>query len=123
MVYSWGVTIPFETIRFAAANRLCVDLSYQGSHRLIEPYSLRRTKDGNIILHTVGNDNGEAQTYQIDRIEGASATKIPFIPRYAVELTPVGYQSIASAARSKIVQTEIDEIHHEFGNAMKKLAE
>jgi predicted nucleotidyltransferase component of viral defense system len=91
MVHSWGTTVPLEAIRFAAANRLCVDLSYQGSRRLIEPYSLRRTKDGDIILHAVRRDSGEARSYRIDRIEGASATKIPFVPRYAVELTPSGY--------------------------------
>jgi hypothetical protein len=94
MVYSWGATAPLETIRFAAANRLCVDLSYQGSCRLIEPYSLRRTKDGNIILHAVRRDSGEARSYRIDRIEGASATKMQFEPRYAVELTPSGYLPI-----------------------------
>lgn len=88
--YSWGNTVPLETIRFAAANRLCVDLRYQGSHRPIEPYSLRRTRDGNIVLHAVRHDSGEHRSYRLDRIEGASATRIPFTPRYAVELTPSG---------------------------------
>jgi predicted nucleotidyltransferase component of viral defense system len=97
MVYSWRTAVPLETIRFAAANRLCVNLSYQGSKRLIEPYSLRRTKDGNIILHAVKRDTGESRTYRIDRIERASATKIPFVPRYAVELTPSGYISIPNS--------------------------
>ena len=32
-----------EIIRFAAANHLCVDLTYDGSVRRIEPYSLRQT--------------------------------------------------------------------------------
>jgi predicted nucleotidyltransferase component of viral defense system len=105
MVYSWGATVPLETIRFAAANRLCVDLSYQGSYRLIEPYSLRRTKDGNIILHAVRNDSGEARTYRIDRIEGASATKISFVPRYAVELTPSGYLPIPSTVSGTSLST------------------
>jgi hypothetical protein len=94
MVYSWGTAAPLETIRFAAANRLCVNLSYQGSQRLVEPFSLRRTKDGNIILHAVKRDTGESRTYRIDRIEGASAAKVPFVPQYAVELTPSGYLSI-----------------------------
>ena len=46
-----------EIIRFAAANRLCVDLDYQGSTRRIEPYSLRRTRDANIILHAWNLDD------------------------------------------------------------------
>ena len=45
-----------EIIRFAASNRLCVDLEYQGSVRRIEPYSLRRTRDGNIVLHATSPD-------------------------------------------------------------------
>jgi predicted nucleotidyltransferase component of viral defense system len=89
MVHPWGMSFPLEIIRFAAANRLCVDLWYQGSRHIIEPYSLRRTRDGNIILHGVQRDSGETQAYRIDRIERASATKTPFVPRYAVELTPV----------------------------------
>jgi len=32
-----------EIIRFAAVNHLCVDLTYDGSVRRIEPYSLRQT--------------------------------------------------------------------------------
>ena len=35
-----------EIIRFAAANYLCVDLTYDGSVRRIEPYSLRQTVEG-----------------------------------------------------------------------------
>lgn len=79
-----------EVIRFAASNRLCVDLDYQGSTRRIEPYSLRRTKDDNIILHAFNADKGEHRSYRVDRIAGACATSQTFIPRYEVELTPEG---------------------------------
>jgi predicted nucleotidyltransferase component of viral defense system len=98
MVTSWGFTVPLEIIRFAAANHLCVDLSYQGSHRLIEPYSLRQTRGGNIVLHAIRNDSGEHRSYRVDRIEGASATATSFTPRYAIELTTAGPLSIPSTA-------------------------
>lgn len=88
MVSSWGTAAPLETIRFAAANRLCVDLSYQDTHRLIEPYSLRKTRDGNIILHAIRHDSGDHRSYRVDRIEEASATRTSFMPRYLVELSP-----------------------------------
>ncbi len=57
-----------ETIRFAASNRLCVDLDYineQGvrSVRTIEPYSLRRTAAGEIVLHAV-----RADSHELDRL-------------------------------------------------------
>ena len=94
MVTAWGFTAPLEIVRFSAANHLCVDLAYQGSHRLIEPYSLRRTRDGNIVLHATRHDSGEHRSYRVDRIEGASATSVSFVPRYAIELTTSGPLSV-----------------------------
>lgn len=90
MAQAWHIATPLEKIRFAAANRLCVDLVYQGTHRLIEPYSLRRTRDGNLLLYAVKHDTGEDRSYRVDRIQGAEVTKVPFTPRYAVELTATG---------------------------------
>lgn len=97
---SWGQKVPLEVIRFAAANHLCVDLAYQRSHRLIEPYSLRRTKDGNLLLHAIRHASGEHRAYRIDQIEGASVTDIPFIPKYAIELTPAGPLHAPSTQRT-----------------------
>lgn len=79
-----------EVIRFAAANRLCVELAYRGSTRLIEPYSLRRTRDGNIILHAWDRYHDAHRSYRVDRIEGVRISDQIFAPRYAVELTPTG---------------------------------
>lgn len=61
-----------EIIRFAASNRLCVDLDYQGRTRRIEPYSLRRTQDVNIILHAWSAERNEHRSYGVDRIEGCA---------------------------------------------------
>lgn len=77
-----------EIIRFAAGNRLCVDLRYEGSIRRIEPYSLRETQAGQILLYAVKSQTGEIRSYRIDRIEGASVTNQVFRPRYLVELSP-----------------------------------
>ena len=87
-----------EIIRFAAANHLCVDLEYQGSVRRIEPYSLRRTRDGNIVLHAIRVSDGGHRSYRIDRIQGAQTTRQSFIPRYVVELRPQGPAIIPPAA-------------------------
>ena len=89
---------PLEIIRFAGANRLCVDLSYDGSVRRIEPYSLRQTREGNFVLHAIRSDSGESRSYRIDRIQAASVASQTFIPQYLVELTTDGslpYQSSA----------------------------
>ena len=88
-----------EVIRFAASNRLCVDLRYQGSTRRIEPYSLRRTMEENIILHAHNRDKDEPRSYRVDRIEGANVTGETFNPRFAIELTPAGPLGIAPTRR------------------------
>jgi len=90
-----GSSAPIEVIRFAASNRLCVELDYvddKGSRgtRVIEPYSMRRTQAGDIVLHAVRADGTGHRSYRIDRIRGARATKQSFTPRYAIELTPMG---------------------------------
>ena len=89
-----------EIIRFAAANRMCVDLDYDGETRRIEPYSLRRTKDDNVILHAIKVSTGESRSYRVDRMQGARATSQGFVPKYAVELTPNGPMFIAPTERS-----------------------
>lgn len=98
MASSWrafGASAPLEIIRFAAANRLCVDLDYsdQGgrrSTRTIEPYSLRQSSEGNLLLFAVKSDTGESRSYRVDRIMGATATRQNFTPRFDIELTDSG---------------------------------
>jgi WYL domain len=96
-------TPAIEVIRFAGANRLCVELDYvddegRRSTRTIEPYSLRRTQAGEIILHAVRADAQQHRSYRVDRIRGASVTNRIFVPRYAVELTPTGPLTAPAAA-------------------------
>jgi len=89
-VWTWGAGVPLETVRFAAANHLCVELGYQGSTRVIEPYSLRRTKDGHLLLHAVKVDSREHRSYRVDRIQSLRVTTRPFTPVHAIEFSPVG---------------------------------
>ena len=88
-----------EMIRFAAANRLLVEIDYrdkQGkqSARVVEPYSLRRSQAGDVLLMAVRSDNGESRSYLVDSILGVRATQTSFTPRFPIELTPSGPQSI-----------------------------
>jgi predicted nucleotidyltransferase component of viral defense system len=87
MIQAWHTDVPIEKIRFAAANRLCVNLHYQNKYRLIEPYSLRRTQKGNILLYALRHVTNEWRAYRVDRIQGADITQTPFVPKHAVELT------------------------------------
>ncbi len=96
-----------EMIRFAAANRLLVDIDYrdkQGnrSTRAIEAYSLRRSRAGDVLLMAVRADSGQPRSYLVDRILGVKPTQTPFTPRYSIELTPSGPQRIPTTSRSSV---------------------
>ncbi len=83
-----GMQIFLEAIRFAGVNYLCTDIQYGQATDRIEPYSLRRTKDGDLVLHAVRTTDGKLCSYQIDQIHGAAVTQQTFVPRYLVELRP-----------------------------------
>ena len=99
MVQAWNMQAPLEIIRFAAANRLCVNLKYKDAWRLIEPYSLRKTKAGNILLYAIRQADGELRAYRVDRVQDAVATDVSFMPQYAIELTPSGPLNMPETAR------------------------
>lgn len=82
-------------VRFAAANRLCVEIDYrkengQRSTYGIQPYSLRTTKEGFMILYGVALPSGEIQSFRTDRIVGATVSRQSFVPRYSIEFIPEG---------------------------------
>lgn len=87
---SWRVGAPLELIRFAGANRLKVELDYvplQGGRvgpRVVEPYSLRMARNGNLLLYVV-NDYGALRSYIVGLIQGARVTNETFVPRFRVE--------------------------------------
>lgn len=86
---TWNTGAPLELIRFAGANRLKVVVDYRPERgragpRVVEPYSLRWTRDGNLLLYVV-NDHGQLRSYRVDRIHGASIEPQTFDPRFFVE--------------------------------------
>lgn len=88
-ITSWRRGFPFELIRYAGANRLKVEIDYRAEDgrwgpRRVEPYSLRRTMDGNLLLFVV-NDRGQLRGYRADRIAGVRPTDETFRPRFRVE--------------------------------------
>ncbi|MFZ5564186.1 MAG: nucleotidyl transferase AbiEii/AbiGii toxin family protein [Thermodesulfobacteriota bacterium] len=100
MAQAWHTAVPLEKIRFAAANRLCVNLFYDGKYRLIEPYSLRRSQAGDLLLFAIRHHTNEPRSYRVDHIQGAEITDTPFVPKYTVELTPSGPVAAPPLARS-----------------------
>ncbi len=94
-----------ETIRFAAANRLGAELDYRDQKgvratRAIEAYSLRRSRAGDVLLMAVRADDGQARRYTVQNILGVTVTQRSFSPRYPIELSPTGPQSIPARSRA-----------------------
>ena len=76
-------------LRYAGANRLMVEIDYRAEQgrqgvRRVEPYSLRRTQDGNLVLFVV-NDQRQLRGYRVDRVAAIRPTTIPFTPKFRVE--------------------------------------
>lgn len=85
----WRQGAPLELVRYAGANRLKVEIDYRAESgrqgpRVVEPYSFRRTSEGNLQLFVV-NDRGQLRGYRVDRIAGVRPTSETFAPRFRVE--------------------------------------
>jgi predicted nucleotidyltransferase component of viral defense system len=97
-----------EIIRFAAANRLIVELDYvdqsgKRSVRAIEAYSLRRSRAGAILLMAVREEDGQPRSYNLRQIMGVTPTQRVFAPRYPVELSSNESPNIPRLGRSASV--------------------
>lgn len=60
-----------------------------GSDRLsAEPYSLRRARDGNLVLFAVDRETGNIHSCDVNRIKDVEVSGESFAPRYAIDITP-----------------------------------
>lgn len=82
-----------DVITFAAVNELVIDLGYQNTKRLIEPYSMRLSSQGKLLLYGWKIKDGRIGSYRIDRIKSIEVTKNPFSPRYEIEFIKKGHIS------------------------------
>ncbi len=85
-----GRTPVLEQIANAAVAQRLVRLVYEGdggaSTREIEPYALRRAKNGRVYLLAADlTRNGEVRNFRFDRIRQVELLPAPFTPRFAVE--------------------------------------
>lgn len=67
------------------------EVTYHGVRRLVEPYSLRLPKTGNLLLYVNEVRRGGAQgdgikAFRVDEIEGVRVTEQAFSARYRIEL-------------------------------------
>jgi predicted nucleotidyltransferase component of viral defense system len=88
-IRSWNRGFPLQLVRYAAANRLKVEIDYRAEQgrqgpRIVEPYSLRVSQKGDYRMMVV-NDRGLLRSYRLDHIAGVRPTTQSFVPRYRVE--------------------------------------
>jgi predicted nucleotidyltransferase component of viral defense system len=86
----WGSGAPLETIRFAGANRLLLEFTYDGRHRRVEPYSLRRAQTGNLLFYGWEEGSDHIKAFNTALMADVRATNTSFQPRYRIEFTSFG---------------------------------
>jgi hypothetical protein len=96
-LHYWGEGIPLETVRFAAANRLLVEFTYHDQQRQVEPYSLRRSSTGKLLLYGWERASNQIKAFHTAEMVNVRAASIPFTPRFAIELTASGPLAIPAA--------------------------
>jgi len=80
-----------DRVRYAARNRLRARITYDGVPRLVEPYSLRMPKTGNLLLYVYevqrgSGPGGGIKAFKVAELGGAEVTSHAFQPRFAIEL-------------------------------------
>jgi hypothetical protein len=60
------------------------------SNPVVEPYSLRETQDGNLIIYGVKVETEEVRAYRVDRVQSIKVTTRVFRPRYRIEFSSTG---------------------------------
>jgi predicted nucleotidyltransferase component of viral defense system len=90
IVWQRGQNERLEPIRFAAVNRLLINLGYGSGYRLVEPYSLRITRAGNVLFYALKAQARQIRSYRLDRIQSVEVTRHPFTPVFRIEFTPEG---------------------------------
>lgn len=101
LVWQRGQSELLEPIRYAAVNHLLINLGYKGQYRLVEPYSLRRTREGNILFYGIKSTVRQIRAYRLDRILSVEVTHQPFEPVFRIEFTPEGRIPVPFTQRHK----------------------
>jgi hypothetical protein len=78
-------------ITFAARNRLCIEIRYHGAMRVVEPYSLRNPRTGNVLFYAFeiqrgGMNTGQIKAYKVNEIDAVHIINATYQPRWVVEL-------------------------------------
>jgi predicted nucleotidyltransferase component of viral defense system len=95
----WGGGGSLETIRFAGANRLLLEFTYNGRRRRVEPYSLRRAQTGNLLFYGWEEGSDHIKAFNTATMADVRATNTSFQPRFRIEFTSYGPLAAPQAAQ------------------------
>ena len=114
----WRSAVPLEAVRFAGANHLLIRFVYSGKTRTLEPYSLRRSGRGNLLLYGWELESGQIKAFDVAKISQLSTTDRPFTPRYRVEFSPgaaLAAPMLASVPRVRRTVTRPSRVRRHSG--------
>ncbi len=77
-------------IQFAAANRVCVILTYKDKNRIVEPLSFRTTGPGNKVFYGYEREGQSIKAYRLDHIQGVHVTNQVYREKYPIEISASG---------------------------------
>ena len=89
MAQAWRNGVPVEMIRFAATNRLCISFKYRRESQIIEPYALRKSSNGALLLCGTKPESYETQTYNVNEMQNVTVEAIGFTPKFATEMASI----------------------------------
>ena len=69
---------------------MLVQFAYNGRVRSLEPYSLRRSSKGNLLLYAWEVESAQIKAFDVSKISNISTTDRTFTPQYRIEFTPFG---------------------------------
>jgi len=114
----WRSAVPLEAVRFAGANHLLVRFVYNGKPRTLEPYSLRRSARGNLLLYGWELESAQIKAFDVAKISQLSTTDRAFTPRYRVEFSPgaaLAAPMLASVPRVRRTSTRQSRVRRHSG--------
>lgn len=74
-----------DNIHAAGRRLLQLDITYNGTQRLVEPYSMRLKSTGQLFFGYC-SIHGCIHSFRLERIQAIRVTDIPYTPRWPVEL-------------------------------------
>ena len=86
--YAKRVRLQIEILRFAASNRLCIELDYHKTTHRLEPYTLSKSIENKVVLHAYDVEGEETKSYDVKKIQSVQVIDQVFSPRFPVDIPP-----------------------------------